>query len=78
MDSPQFHPKGWRPDEVLTQVADARRELETQQPGNAKNLIRKAPSVSVMFVNIEIGFMIEQTIDHMGSIAGRCTDHLNT
>jgi len=33
-------------DEVLAQVANAWRELETQQPRNAKNLIREAPSIS--------------------------------
>ena len=40
-----------------------------------KHLVSIAASICVMFVDVQIGFMIEQTIDHVGGFMRRpCND----
>lgn len=53
----------------VAQVADARREAETQQVHQREDVIGEARRVGVVLLNAQIGFVVQQAVEHVGRVA---------
>ena len=53
----------------VAQVADARRKAEAQQVHQREDVIGEARRVGVVFLDAQVGFVVEQTVEHVGRIA---------
>ena len=55
---------------ALGEVGDARREVETQQVRKPEDMVADAASIRVMRGGRHVRLMIEQSVDHVRSLAG--------
>ena len=53
----------------VAQVADARRKAEAQQMHQGKNVIGEARRVGVVLLDAQVGFVVQQTVEHVGRVA---------
>ena len=53
----------------VAQVTDARREAEAKQVHQRKNVIGEACRVGVVLLDAQIGFVVQQTVEHVGRVA---------
>jgi hypothetical protein len=60
----------------VAQVVDARREAETEQVHQGKDMIGEARRVGVVFLDAQVGFVVQQAIEHVGRVAHADVDHL--
>ena len=58
------------------QVANARSKAEAQQVAEGKYMVRESCGVGVVFFNLEIRLVVEQSIEYMRSISYGRVDHL--
>ena len=61
---------------LISQVAQAGRELQTQQVEQTENQIRVASRVGSVLRNRQFGFVVEDAVEHVGRIADRGGDGL--
>lgn len=59
---------------LVPQITNLWSEAETQSMRHAKHLVGIAPGIRVMFVNLQVGLVIEQAVYHMLRITHRGTD----
>src|SRR6266567_1873250 len=59
---------------LVPQITNTWSKAEAQQVRHTKNLIGIAPGIGIMFVNLQIGLVIEEAVYHMGRITHRGTD----
>ncbi len=60
----------------VAQVADARREAEAQEVHQCEDVIGEARRVGVVFLDPQVGFVVQQPVEHVGRIAHADVDHL--
>ncbi len=53
----------------VAQVADARREAEAQQVHQTKDVIGEACRIGVVLLDAQIGFVVQQAVEHVGRVA---------
>ena len=53
----------------VAQVADARREAEAQQVHQREDVIGEARRVGVVLFDPQVGFVVQQAIEHIGRVA---------
>src|SRR6202044_3921030 len=54
---------------TIFEIAQARREPPAKQGEQSKDMIARTPSVGVMFVDVELRFVVEQAIKNVGCFA---------
>ena len=62
----------------IAQVADARREAKAQQVHQAEDVIGEACRIGVVFLDPQIGLVVQQAVKHVGRIAHADVNHLGT
>nr|QIQ10641.1 hypothetical protein HKOLGJPJ_00042 [uncultured bacterium] len=60
----------------VAQVADARRETEAQQVHQPEDVIGEARCIGVVLLNAQVGFVVQQAIEHVGRVTHADIDHL--
>ncbi len=60
----------------VTQVADARREAETQQVHQGEDVSGEARRIGVALLDPQFGFVLQQAVEHIGRVAHADVDHL--
>ena len=60
----------------VAQVADARREAEAQQVHQCEHVIGEARRVGVVLLDTQVGFILQQTVEHLGRVAHADVHHL--
>ena len=60
----------------VAQVADARREPESQKVHQAEHMIGEARRVGVVFLDTQVRLVVQQAIEHIGRVAQADVDHL--
>ena len=55
---------------AVLQVRNARRELETQQHAQGKDMVRIPAATGVMAARRDVALMVEQGVQHMQRLAG--------
>ncbi len=53
----------------VAQVADARREAEAQEVHQGEDVISETRRVGVMLFDAQVGFVVQQAVEHVGRIA---------
>ncbi len=53
----------------VAQVADARGEAEAQQVHQRKDVIGESGRVGVVFLDAQVGFVVQQAVEHVGRVA---------
>ena len=66
----------WHIKPLVGKIPNAWREAKAQQMAERKNMIGKTSRVGVMFLDPQIGLVVEQAIENMRRIAGIRGDHL--
>ena len=52
----------------FAEVADTRREAEAQQVHQGEDVIGEAGRVGVVFLNPQVGLVVQQAVEHVGGI----------
>ena len=60
----------------VAQVADARCESKAQQMHQRKNVIGEARRVGVVLLDAQVGFVVQQAVEHVGRVAHADIHHL--
>ena len=60
----------------VAQVADARREAEAQEVHQGEDVIGEARRVGVMLLDPQVGFVVQQAVEHVGRVAHADVDDL--
>ncbi len=60
----------------VAQIADARREAEAQAVHQGENVIGETCRVGVVLLDAQVGFVVQQAIEHVGRVAHADIDHL--
>lgn len=66
----------WDEQALVGQVADTRREPESQQVHQSEHVIRKTRRIGIVFLDAKIGFMVQEAIKHIGRIPDADIDDL--
>ena len=53
----------------VAQVADARREAEAQEVHQREDVIREPCRVGVVLLDAQVGFVVQQAVEHVGRVA---------
>ena len=53
----------------VAQVADARREAEAQEVHQGEDVIGEARRVGVVLLDAQVGFVVQQAVEHVGRVA---------
>jgi hypothetical protein len=61
---------------LVGQIADARREFKPEQMHQGKHMIREARRIGVVLLDAQVGFVVQETIEHISRIAHADIDHL--
>ena len=56
---------------LVGQVADARRKVEAEQMHEREDVIGEPSRVSVVFLNAQIGLVVQEAIEDVGGVAYR-------
>lgn len=62
---------------AVAQIADAWQEPEAEQMTKGEHLLRRTGGIGVMLFYLEIAFMINKTVEHMGRFALGGADYLD-
>jgi hypothetical protein len=60
----------------VAQVTDARREAEAQQVHQREDVIGEARRVGVVLLDAQVGFVVQQAVEHVGRVAHADIHHL--
>lgn len=53
----------------VAKVADARREAKAQQVHQGEDVIGESRRVGVVFLDAQVGFVVQQAVEHIGRVA---------
>ncbi len=53
----------------VAQVTDARGEAEAQQVHQRKDVVREPGRVGVVLLDLQVGFVVQQAVEHVGRVA---------
>ena len=60
----------------VAQIADARREAKAQQVHQREDVIGEARRISVVLLDAQVGFVVQQAVEHVGRVAHTDVDDL--
>ena len=66
----------WNVELGVAQVTDARREAEAQQVHQREDVIGEARRVGVVLLDAQVGFVVQQAVEHVGRVAHADIHHL--